>query len=106
MDKAAFMQKAGNTFTAEEQAQISEALQTQETVEEVMRRAKAIDWGSILSTILPVILGLFTGGAGGALIPLINLVLSIFKIPPLPTPSPTPVPGGIVPPTPVASGTP
>lgn len=104
-DRTMLMQKVASNapLTAEEQAHVSMALETQESVEEVMRRAKAFNWAGLLSSILPVVLGLFTGGAGTALIPLINLILSIFKINPLPTPVPTPTPGGVIPPTPVAS---
>jgi hypothetical protein len=102
MEKSALMASlSAGTLTAEQEAYLSEAVDTHQQVEEARRRLGAFDWQGLLTTILPVILGLFTGGAGGALIPIINLILNIFKLKPLPVPAPTPTPSGVVPPTPV-----
>lgn len=105
-DRTQLMQKVASNapLTAEEQAHVSTALETQSRVEQVIQMAGAFNWQALLGQILPVILGLFTGGAGTALVPLINLILSIFKIGPLPTP--VPPNGGVIPPVPVASTSP
>lgn len=99
-DCTALMQKVSSNapLTAEEQAHVSAALTTQSQVEQVIQMAGAFNWQALLTQILPVILGLFTGGAGTALVPLINLILNIFKLPPLPTP--VPPNGGFIVPTP------
>ena len=107
MDKVSLKAKmaSGNGLTAEEQEHISAALETHDTVEEIMRRAQAFDWAGLFKNLIPNLLPFITSliPGLGALGPILNLIFSLFKlpIPPLPVPNPTPNPADIIVPTPV-----